>query len=1381
MCPICKSPVSSKDSNIIYLSSQAYTCSKPWIHSDLKQRNITIEENSFAPVLPKDFIAPIGMMEMKITDQYNKDASVACVVQRPGSLENLNVTQGVMGDNVTTLSATVATSLVCNIDYEHIRQLWGILASYSDSPMRLEREVLLTQSPEMIYKYKQARTADSEIFTEIDAELKTNPAWLMQSTINLQLDLTTTTYSTLHIKYWANIEINIESNKVRRDQFSWTIIKKHNQTKTEFSVLSGGVAELNCETYGDPKPSIEWILPDGIKVRAPYSSEDRRIVILDNGKLTLRAADNSDAGIYHCIATNYQDADVLSFRVTVLPQAVEEEDVNGVHLSRTAGGSLVLDCETNGTPQATVQWILPDHTVLDQSFGNRKLFPNGTLAMLQLTERDRGFYRCIAANHLGVDSLVFLVNVSSGESKVVTLTSMEGSGDDAQLDKQDSHMLYSEGFSSVISQESRTITSNRPYPRQRPSLHHGVTGNKRGGNRHTGWSRRVFDKVSRRVDPERLADYIKRSQNNKSGKDKDSNMNTSDKSQANEGLSVDDEAGSGNIVVEDNVFMPVRAKSNTEDTENIYGSFVTTYHPLENDQNKAAKITEILTDELHNVITTTENTRTITTGSISYTDAIPISPSVTLSNYEFQNDETTPFITTQDNKVGLSSSKSYSSERSTNSPLQPLTVKLIVTETMDEMELQFSGDKPETATQVLQHLNSQDPNVTPVVDQPTQRMNPVVHTSTDLESQTTFTAITTTEREQDKITFHTTQRIKSPYLPPGSTIISHQQIHIIPSNQKRPGRRRNIFGRRRIIRPNKITDIQSLLDKLKRPSVEYESNATVPYTQKLITDCDNEKERMSTVKSKTEVDSNSRYQMPTEKLITTTLSTPFFTSSMISHKSTTSDSSSEYIYSTNISEQKPTKEAVKDILTTVLTTTSKASKVRQGKIPWHRLFGSKEGQREILKRLRKPSKPSITIKNTTTVRTMTTTAPSRVISTLPTAESMAAPITAMPPVTQKNKGNLELSSNNVSDLSKFTKSHNSDKVIDLFTTASPSSKYHKTKGLYMPETTPMNEIRVSTATTAHIKPTPPSLTTNKKRYKDDTVDFSGSGGSGGHAGRSEGIRRPGFHRRRFRGKRPVKKPTTQATTTISATFETTSLLPQTTSRVTKSLYIPTIEVARSFVPSSNKSTNFPKTSIASKSLPTQSFSYTTYTARPYITPQSEKQARMNTNKIITPGREERYQTQIPVIQIIRPNLINRNRDDLKKTTTASSDTKSDGSNKRTNTERTLTFNTGTVTTAEENNKITSFQFSGDNSNEIANTSDHTTVYDTISSTTNRYESSTGDIPSKPKIIGGHAASFTVESSSDAFLSCTATGNPKPAISWKRFSPSTGICTYILRV
>ncbi|XP_017547293.2 immunoglobulin superfamily member 10 [Pygocentrus nattereri] len=1372
LCPVCESPVTSRGSNMIHLD--AYTCSKPWIHPHLKQKNITMDENSFAPVFPKDFIAPIGMIEMNITDQFHNDANIACVVQRPTGLENLNVTHGVKAEDVTTLIATVATSLVCNIDYEHIRQLWGILATYSDSPMTLERGLLLAMPPDMIYKYKQARPANDEIFTEIEANIKANPAWLMQDVISLQLDRTTTTYSTLHIKYSSNVEMNVEANKVSRDRYSWTMIKRDNQTKTESSVLSGGLAELNCQTYGDPKPSTEWILPDGIKVRAPYTSEDQRIVIADNGKLTLRAADSSDAGVYRCIATNYLDADVLSFRVTVLSPDVEEEEINGVQLLRSVGESLFLDCETTGSPQASVQWILPDHTVLDRSYGNRKLYQNGTLKIHGLTERDRGFYRCIAANHIGVDLLASLVTISNDGSKRVRLIDLEGSGDDVQPNTEDPHKNHSEHLSRV-SQESRTVTSDRPYPRLRSSLRR-VPTMRRGGSRHPGWTRRVFDKTSRKVDPEKLANFIKRSQNNKQGKAADGEIIPLEDSKA-----LGDETGSGNEGIEGNIFSPSHDMTITGNTENNY---VTIYDQRENNQKSGAMITEVVRDDPSNFMTTPGHINTISTDSYSYTDATPVQASVTLGNYEIQSDETTPFM---GYTIRSSDRKFYSPEIHTFKPLQPVTLKFTVTESMDKMELQFSGDTPETATEIMPNLNSQSLNVTRMMDRSAQRVNPVVHTSTDHESQTTFTAVTTTEREQDEITFHTTQRIKSPRLPPGSTIISHQQIHIIPPNKKRPGRRRNFPSRRRFIRPNKITDIQSLLDKFKRPSVKHEGNATVPYTVELTTDCEL-CGGLSTIKSRT-VEEQSVVR-PTSSLRkteipkpTTTLSTPFVTSPKMYTTSSSLNVEAQLkpkATSAFAPEQEPTQDPMK-VSTTVIatTTTTKSSKVIRGKIPWHKLFGSKESQREILNRLRKPAKPSTTTQSTTSVRTMTTTPPSKVTATLPTGESIVAPMTASPPVAQENS---ETSSDDISGSSSFTESQASFDVIASFTTAGPFSNYHKTAVLHSPATTPTYGSRLSTTTESQITPILPAPPTTRTMSKEDSLESSTSGSDPGESaqfvGRSWRNRKPGFHRRRFRGRRPIKKTTTQAPTTRLTTLETTSLVPQTESSLHRPLYTPAGETVKSSKPSitktskssnseerdnSAKTTISPKISTTSESIPT----YPTSTPRPYTTPQSQ----IRSNK----RGGGRYQTQRPVIRRVRPKVsVGKHTDHLEQPRPRVSSAKhKDRSKDRIGNGKTITFDTVTVLKAEESYKSTSVPYNSDLANSLSNTYDETTVYDTTLSNAIGLESTTIDMNSKPRILGGNAASFTVDSNSDAFLPCEVTGNPAPAISWKRFSSSTG--------
>lgn len=242
VCPVCQHPASAYNTPIDIMPSDRFTCAKPWIKSHLKQKNISLDEGDFTPVSPKDFIAPLGSIQMNLTDQFHNDASLSCTVQRPSALENLTQAfEEVEGHNVTILTTTVTTYLVCNTDYEHIQQLWQILATYSDSPMRLERGLMLARSPEMVYRYSQMKTKDGDegIHTNIEAEIKASPAWLMQEEVGFQLDRTATTYSTLHIKYQSVVNLRVESTLPKRDRYSWTMIKQDNQTKTEHTVLTG--------------------------------------------------------------------------------------------------------------------------------------------------------------------------------------------------------------------------------------------------------------------------------------------------------------------------------------------------------------------------------------------------------------------------------------------------------------------------------------------------------------------------------------------------------------------------------------------------------------------------------------------------------------------------------------------------------------------------------------------------------------------------------------------------------------------------------------------------------------------------------------------------------------------------------------------------------------------------------------------------------------------------------------------------------------------------------------------------------------------------------------------------------------------------------------
>ncbi|XP_041920317.1 immunoglobulin superfamily member 10 isoform X2 [Alosa sapidissima] len=1494
-CPVCESPVTARGRGLTQLARDDFTCTKSWIHPYLKQRNFTLDEDDFTPVSAKDFIAPIGTLQMNVTDEVHNDATLACVVQRPSGVENLNLTQ--MGDDedVTVLRATISTSLVCNIDYDQIQQLWRVLAMYSDTPMRLERGLLLSMSPEMTYKYRQARLPDEEIYTEVEADIKANPAWLLQGQISLQLDRTTTTFSTLHIRYSSSVQLRVDSRNLRRDRYSWSMIKQDNQTKTEHAVVTGSTAVLNCETFGNPKPSMEWILADGSKVRAPYQSDDQRITISDSGKLTLRSVDKSDAGIYRCIATNYLDADVLIFRITVLSPDVEETEVNGVQMTRSLGQSLLLDCGSTGNPRASIQWVLPDHSVLDQTNGNRHVYINGSLGIQSLTERDRGFYRCLSSNYLGVDLLTSQVSIADEGTKQVQIIDSEGSGlneidaDSEETETTHSGLIYSKS-SQRTNQESRTITSDRPYPRNKPPPTRG--GHRRGNplsNRRKWGSRRVFDKGSRRVDPQKFAEFMKKAQsgqttNNEIGKADQEHGNT----KTDLGLSGDGDLGSGEGFSEDQIVampngvvtiteMPetnqydeVTTKgsedsqdsamtttdtyvhlydnqdghmtttesldkyeravmstteilddnqdgvlSTTESIDNIWSEVVTRTESSDDSQDYEMTTTENPVDSVTSAITTAETRDKLTPGPHHRSDISPVlfpALGVTTSSYDIQRDETTPFENKHTYSRGFSDNRRYTFQtRPKDSFKRPVTLKLTVTESTDEMQLMFSGDTPESSTEGMSIVNSQNPNVTPMMDGLAPRLKPVVHTSTDPDSQTTFTAVTTTEREQDEITFHTTQRIKSHRLPAGSTIISRQQIEIIPPHRRRPGRRRNFPNRRRIIRPNKITDIQSYLDKLKKPSVSQKGAATVPYSVELSTDCgdcDDTAGRKNTAEeSNTNIHSSSPQR--TEKPIranTFTRSpeqypekiTQTFTSGPVTLHVRTEGANS-YMTSADAPDLEPTQDPVAyQPTTTKATTTTKSSKVIRGKIPWHKLFGTKEGQKELLNRLRKPVKPATTT-TTTTVTTTTTTTPtttSAIPTTteaemettfLPTVESLVAPVTLPPAMSEKD---LETSGYDSEDsFSTITKEEST--TATQAPTTQETTTTAPTYGSRFPSTTDSS----SSAKTLDVPPTMKPI----EEAVESSFSGSDSWGSGTWTPRRVGGQNRRFRGRgRFRGRRPMRKPTTKTptttTTTTMATTTTTTEVPTTTTELpeTSTLMETTTLVPRPVSKSHSGGvsrplyTHFWEKEIAVVSSPSGTMdsygvewripsyfttnrpreyttsrpttpSRTTPSSRLYGTPRSRVQTsrdnRMYTNGRVPPGRYGHSPTHRPPVRPVRPTM----------------PVITEGSKRRTDTERTLTSvrTTDLPTKPEYTNRPSLYDY-----DDVDNTYDHQAKeYDTTTSIIT--EPSTEDMPAKPRIVGGNAASFTVLSNSDAVLPCEADGNPTPTISWRRFLTSTG--------
>ncbi|XP_014824666.1 PREDICTED: immunoglobulin superfamily member 10-like [Poecilia mexicana] len=1240
LCPVCETPALHHGQPVFILHRDAFVCTKPWIKSHLKQKNISLEEGDFIPVYPKDFTAPLGSIQMNLTDQSYKDASLMCTVQTPTAFENLTQTATEdEGGVVTGLTAGITTYLVCNVDHEHVQQLWQILATYSESPVRLERGVMLARTPEMIYRYSQEKPGEEGMTTNVKADIKASPAWLMQGEVSLQLDRTATTFSTLHIKYQSIVSLQLEAVPTIRGRYSWTMIKRDNQTKTEHAVIAGGVAKLSCHIQGDPKPLMEWILPDGSKVRAPFYSEDRRIVISADGVLTLRGADAADTGLYRCIATNYLDADVLTFRVTVLSPDVEEAEVNGLQLSKSIDDNLRLDCSSTGSPSGSVSWILPDHSVLDKSQANRKVYENGTLLIQGLTARDRGFYRCLVANQLGIDLLVSQVTLAEERSEGMKDLKSGGSGMamDSKMDSslEDHTVKVKENAFSAPSekttQESKTVTPDRPYPRLRLQGRGRMGQRRRGVNRRI-WSSRVFPQASKKVDPQKFAELMEKVQDG--SKVKTGTVNESVKNKNPHTVYVaEEETGSGGGYKEEHLTVaPRKVKPTTETAE--------TYKPIK----------PVFTD---------------IPSQFQMTDFYPL-------------------------------------ERTSMPPadLIPVTLQLSERDDTQVTHLSFLEEptaEMETSTGAALALTT-DPNVTPVMDDPGP-VELILHT--DPKSQMTFTAITTTEREKDIITFHTTQTLKSPQLPAGSTIISKQQIKIIPHKSIRgKGGRRILHGRRRLIKPNRITDMQSFINRFKQPTVKKEENTT---------DCDcdgNSKTGTTNARPVTPTLSSNSFlskgERPTSTQKASTSATDHYNANTpVIQAQSGSEASSEYITSAEAPEIDstigpfPTPKEEQQISATKSTATK--SKVIHGKIPWNRLFESSE-RVKLLGKFKKPFvQPKTTVQTTSVATTMTT--PQGILWTLSPSKS--------------KESSLDDDRGLTSGDSECT---------------TLRTEYHPTKTSVFDHSGSLDTAQ--TPTEIQTLPAPPTVD-QRSVDSPDRVLMSGSGGSSDQFASNQSFggrrRQQGRRKKPFGGRRLFKRP-------------------KFTKVISKTNVVSTAEVT------TKKNVNDETTQFVSSYSPTYTISnpHHTTTMMPRTTRQPYVAVQNRVSNVKPPIERNNGGTSRQSHRTIEPI--------------------ENSSNAKGKAEKGL--DTMTTFTSEEDYDVP-FKDKKVTYNSVPGTRNHLMDNEATTARTVPLNPTAKPTRSKPRIVGGNAASFTVLSNSDAFLPCKAVGNPPPVVTWKHFSSFTG--------
>uniref|UniRef100_A0A674HFS5 Immunoglobulin superfamily member 10 n=1 Tax=Taeniopygia guttata TaxID=59729 RepID=A0A674HFS5_TAEGU len=818
-CPVCASPKTHHGKSLVDLPPASFTCTKPAIHDSLKSRNLTVpDDGDFSFVSPEDLIAPIGSVALNMTDQAGNRGNMVCNVQRPKEMSPISFDK--TGPS-RVLKTSFSAFLVCGIDDGHIQQLWSILALYSSSPLKLERTVRTADEPFSSYKYKQILSEKDELFTSVEAELRAEPAWLMQSQVALQLDRTATTLSTLHVRYAAEARLALPGGEEEQVRHPWAIISRDNSTQTEHTVLVGGTVELGCQAAGEPAPAVEWILADGSKVRAPHVSEDGRIVVLKSGVLTLRTADVFDSGLYHCISTNREDADALPFRITVVDPQVEHNGLNGARLSAAPGSTLHLPCTSTAAPDAAVTWVLPERTILRHSAGNKHVLANGTLRIQGLTERDVGYFRCVAANRYGVDLLVFQVLMRRDETALKKKHGAPGeweerSGD--ELLRSAAAQRHPSGTPATLrahGESAASAASGRGAQRNS----HGKTPRwphaDRAGRRFRG-HRRQFVSSGRRADPQRWAALLEKTKRNSTVTDKRREAATEPPIQVHKLSEVpeEEEETSGDLVSPEEEFMMPAAGRSPVPARGRATELTITAEPGETANPPPAWDTSLLLTEPltplpsplpHSVTPASKRLQTLPkpTDPWERSDLSQISA----------NGVKQPAVPSGTPTFFPARQKSIYSGESNNEHLKSASTTPATEATGRAVTPQSTADKLHIFTDSIDNVSTKTDHQVPVAtfNAPSSELGPI---------------------------FHSTQKGGTPNPPLASTLATHQQIQVIqevpthpPQLQQHYGRRRKISGRRRIVRPGRIPGMRKHQYNFGRPGSARGSTAVAAGVQ----------------------------------------------------------------------------------------------------------------------------------------------------------------------------------------------------------------------------------------------------------------------------------------------------------------------------------------------------------------------------------------------------------------------------------------------------------------------------------------------------------------------------------------------------------------------
>ncbi|KAM5127304.1 matrix-remodeling-associated protein 5 [Callospermophilus lateralis] len=419
LCATCSSPRKLQKQEILKVAGVA--CLKPSIESPLRHNRSRLEEDEEmeedeeeeeqeqeeagdSQRAPEGFGSPPWSISLNMTDEHRNMVLLLCDVKKPRHLPSVQLNQ--TDPPEMDVNATLALGLECPMTRDNYEKLWKLIAYYSEVPVRLHRELRLSQDPGVSYQYRQDADADALYYTGVRAQVLAEPEWVMQPSIEIQLNRRQSTAKKVLLSYQAQYSRTVSPKDTRDARSrSWVMIERHGATQSAHAVLEGGQCQLSCNVKASESPSVSWVLPDGSMLKAPTSDQDSRFSVLSGGQLRIQSMAPSDSGLYQCVARVRDEVAQVAYKVLVMSAPNPPLDRETVTIEKDPGESAVLPCSTLAIPEAHVTWILPNRRLVSAAANTSHAFmlPNGSLSIPKLQVGDGGYYRCVAVNQKGAD------------------------------------------------------------------------------------------------------------------------------------------------------------------------------------------------------------------------------------------------------------------------------------------------------------------------------------------------------------------------------------------------------------------------------------------------------------------------------------------------------------------------------------------------------------------------------------------------------------------------------------------------------------------------------------------------------------------------------------------------------------------------------------------------------------------------------------------------------------------------------------------------------------------------------------------------------------------------------------------------------------------